>query len=380
MTAPTASSADALTRDTARDAGTDRLHHSYITPPSAPSSPPGLIVKPDSTSVFSLYNRKVIRVDAPDNIHIECPLCAGLTGKPTFAVDGLESQVAVCRQCGFGYLHPLPSSAEIATFYPPAYYGSTGRKFNSLVEFAVRLVAARHVRFLARQVPRGGRILDVGCGRGVLLKELADRGFEAHGFEVNPSAAEGVDPRIEIRIGDDLCDANYPDGYFDQVIIWHVLEHVSDPRATIEEMRRILKPGGELVVAVPNFSSLQARWSGPAWFHLDLPRHLYHFPAAGLAKLLEECCFRVESAHHFSLRQNPFGWVQSALNKLKRVPRNALYELLHKRYGDQPRFGWSTCCALFAAFVAGMPVALLLEIVAALFRTGATVHVVARAE
>lgn len=376
MTAPITSSADTLTRDSTSDADTDRLHHAHVIPES--SSPPGLVVKPDSTSAFSLYNRQVTRVAAPENIHIECPLCAGLTGKPTFAVDGLESQVAVCRQCGFGYLHPLPSPAEIATFYPPAYYGSTGRKFNSLVEFAVRLVAARHVRFLARRVPRGGRILDVGCGRGVLLKELANRGFEAHGFEVSPSAAEGVDSRIKIRIGDDLHDANYPSGHFDQVIIWHVLEHVSDPRGTIEEIHRILKPGGETVVAVPNFSSLQARWSGPAWFHLDLPRHLYHFSAAGLAKLLETSGFLVESAHYFSLRQNPFGWVQSALNKLARVPRNALYELLHKRNGDQQRLSWLTRLALYAAFVVGMPIALLLEIVAALFRTGATVHVVAR--
>lgn len=327
---------------------------------------------------FTLYNRRVTRISDSSVHDIECPLCAELKGEPRFAIESLASQVVVCGACGFGFLHPLPSPAEIAGFYPPAYYGSTGRKFTGVVEFAIRLVASRHVKFLASRVPRGGRILDVGCGRGVLLRQLADRGFEAHGFEVSESAAVGVDSRIQLRIADDLCEAEYPDGHFDQVIIWHVLEHVCDPRATIDEIRRILKPGGEVVVAVPNFSSLQARWSGPAWFHLDLPRHLYHFPAAALARLLEESGFRITSSHHFSLRQNPFGWVQSALNKLTWLPRNALYELLHQRNGNRPRMSWLTRATLLAAFALGMPFALLVEVVAAMFRSGATVHFVAR--
>lgn len=380
MTRLPAPAADVTTSDTLGADDTRVVPAESLNLPTEASAPSARAVPSVPVSEFSLYNRRVTRIAAPDVINIECPLCAALAGKPTFAVEGIGPQVVVCRQCGFGYMHPLPPAAEIATYYPPAYYGSTGRKFNSLVEFAVRLVAARHVRFLARRVPRGGRILDVGCGRGVLLKELARRDFEAHGFEVSPSAAEGVDSRIAIRIGDDLSEASYPSANFDQVIIWHVLEHVSDPRGTIEEIHRILKPGGEIVVAVPNFSSLQARWSGPAWFHLDLPRHLYHFPATGLKKLLSECGFRVESQHHFSLRQNPFGWLQSALNKLTRLPRNSLYELLHKRNGDRPAFRIGTRAFLYAAFVLGMPIALVIEIVAALCRTGATVHVVARTE
>ena len=62
-----------------------------------------------------------------------------------------------------------------------------------------------------------------------------------------------------------------------------------------------------LIVAVPNFSSWQARWAGAAWFHLDLPRHLFHFPLPALRRLLEECGLACRSEHHFSLRQNPFG-------------------------------------------------------------------------
>ncbi len=373
-------SAESITREVAGDAETEALSQSESAQPAASTVVAPSVDKREPVPAFTLYNRAVTRITSSETGGIECPMCANLSGVPTFAIEGLDSRVAVCKQCAFGYLHPLPSPEEIATFYPPEYYGSTGRKFTGLVEFAVRRVAGRHVKFLARRVPQGGRILDVGCGRGVLLKELADRGFKSYGFEVNPSAAVGVDPRIEMRIGDDLRDVEYPSGFFDQVIIWHVLEHVSDPRATIEEIHRILKPGGEIVVAVPNFSSLQSRWSGPAWFHLDLPRHLHHFPADGLAKLLAESGFRVESAHHFSLRQNPYGWVQSALNKLSWLPRNGLYELLHKRNGEKPAFSMLTRLALYSAFLLGMPLALAIEIVAAMFRTGATIHLVAKSE
>ena len=155
-------------------------------------------------------------------------------------------------------------------------------------------------------------MLDVGCGRGVLLSALAERGFESHGFEVSPAAAAGVDPRAIMGFGKNLEEAAYPRSYFDQVIIWHVLEHLPDPRRTLDEIPPCLKPGGRLVVAVPNYSSLQARCFGAGWFHLDPPRHLYHFPVEGLRRLLESTGFQVDREHHFSLRQNPFGWVQSA--------------------------------------------------------------------
>jgi hypothetical protein len=100
-----------------------------------------------------------------------------------------------------------------------------------------------------------------------------------------------------------------------------------------------------------------------------------------LKSQLRDCGFRVESTHHFSLRQNPFGWVQSALNKFRGLPRNGLYELLHaKRAGQSVPIGWVARWGLLAAFAVGMPVGLALEMLATLFRTGATVHVVARAE
>jgi SAM-dependent methyltransferase len=197
-----------------------------------------------------------------------------------------------------------------------------------------------------------------------------------HGFEISAAAAAGADKRATIRIGSELADARYPDALFDEVIIWHVLEHLSDPRGTLIEIRRILKPGGRLIVAVPNYSSLQSRWSGPAWFHLDLPRHLYHFPLAGLRRLLMDTGFSPTSEHHFSLRQNPFGWVQSALNKNKRLPRNGLYTLLKSRPDAAPRYAIWPRIIFRLAYWFGMPMACAMSVFDSVVRSGASICIV----
>lgn len=309
---------------------------------------------------------------------LACPICGECEAPPTFAVEGIPQPIVVCRGCGLGRYQPMLEPEQIAAAYPSSYYGYDDTKFVGFVELLVRLVGRRHIDFLSRGLPSRARVLDVGCGRGVLLGPLADRGYEVHGVELDQDAIRGADPRAQIRIAPQLAEAGYEDDFFDEVVIWHVLEHVLDPVHTIEECRRVLRPGGRLIVAVPNFSSVQARWSGPAWFHLDAPRHLYHFPLAALQRLLSEHGFRLQSEHHFSLRQNPFGWIQSALNRFTGLPMNGLYELMHESGSDElPRFDLPTRVLLWSMLALFAPLALAVSIVAAMMRSGATVHVVA---
>ena len=241
-------------------------------------------------------------------------------------------------------------------------------------------MATRRANFLARQLPSGGRVLEIGCGRGILLETLVNRGFEVHGVELHEQAFQGIDPRVKQHVSETLSDLHFPAGHFDEVIIWHVLEHLPDPRGTVREIRRILKPGGVMVVAVPNFASWQSRWSKNAWFHLDLPRHLFHFPVESLKRLITREGLHCTGTHHFSLRQNPFGWLQSALNRWSWLPRNGLYVLLQRRpAGEPPPFCFRTRCLLWLVWWAGIPEALAVSIVEAVFCRGATVHIVARA-
>lgn len=329
----------------------------------------------------ALYERAVFAIDPAGAAPVAadpCPVCDTTLATPRFAIEGLDTRVVVCDDCGSGRLHPMPDDAALRDFYPPHYYGDLGTKFRAPIEWLVRWVGDRHAAFLASGMPLGGRVLDVGCGRGVILGALADRGLEAHGFEISEAATRGVDPRAKISVAPRLENAGYPDAYFDGVIIWHVLEHVRDPRRTLETIRRILRPGGRLIVAVPNFGSPQARWSGPAWFHLDLPRHLHHFPLTALRRLLGRTGFGISSEHHFSLRQNPYGWLQSWQNQRADLPRNGLYTLLYRRSaGEAPPFDATTRRRLLTGFALTAAPALAATFAETALRKGGTVHVVA---
>ena len=333
---------------------------------------------PGPAAPRSLYDREVTSISGDEMDGGRCGVCGEHRVVPRFRVQGIASPIVVCRSCGLGRFHPMLAADEIRGLYPEEYYGEPGTKFRPVIERLVRAVAARHIGFLSRGLPAGAAILDVGCGRGVLFGPLADRGFEVHGVEMNEDAIRGCDPRAHVRIARRLSQAGFEPERFDEVVIWHVLEHMPDPFDTIAECARILKRGGRLIVAVPNFSSAQARWSGPHWFHLDPPRHLYHFPYPALRRLIEDAGFEIRSSHHFSLRQNPFGWIQSGLNRFTRQPTGGLYTLLHQHgTGREVRFPVATRIGMWCGLVLGAPIAIASSVLAAWLRTGATVHVVA---
>ncbi len=327
---------------------------------------------------MGLYQLGVRSVQGPIEPVPRCLVCAAETARPHFEIENLTARVLVCTQCGLGRLHPMLDAHEISALYPDEYYGEPGTKFQPLVENLVRFIGERHITFLTRGLAPRSRILDVGCGRGVILGALANRGFEVHGLEISAEAARGADPRAEIRIATRLAEADYAAESFDEIIIWHVLEHLLDPRDTLEAAHRILKPGGRLIVAVPNFSSLQSRWTGGAWFHLDLPRHVHHFPLEALRAILADTGYSVGAAYHFSLRQNPFGWIQSVLNRFASLPRNGLYTMLHRRSVDEPPpFDATTRAWLWFWLIVGTPFALAATIGETAIRSGGSVHVVA---
>lgn len=309
-----------------------------------------------------------------------CLVCGSTTAQRRFAIEGVSEQLVECESCGLGSLFPMPDGAKIKSFYPADYYGTPSAKFEPLVEFGVRAGARARVRSLLSGIHPESHVLDVGCGRGVMLRAVLDLGYTAHGVEISEEAAAGVDPRACIRIASNLAEASYETNSMDVVILWHVLEHLPHPGRTLAEIRRILRPGGRLVLAVPNFASWQSRWAGADWFHLDLPRHLYHFSPETLSILLHRHGFPQQSYRHFAALQNPFGWLQSWFNQVSDSPRNCLYSLLHRGgdHEDARRLGVVKRMLYKAAFVAGLPIATAVSLVEAACGRGGTV--VVRAE
>jgi 2-polyprenyl-3-methyl-5-hydroxy-6-metoxy-1,4-benzoquinol methylase len=275
-------------------------------------------------------------------------------------ITGHSFNVAHCDRCGFEVTTPQPTADQMRGYYPNGYYGAVqDRRFPQIVETlqnALYTLRVREVEAVANSGP--GRVLDVGCGRGVLLQEFRRRGWEVQGTELSESAASYARQtlKIPVEIGD-LETISFPPNYFDAITLWHVLEHVADPRALLAEIRRILKPDGVLLVAVPNFGSLEARVSKDKWFHLDVPRHVTHFSAATLERALNESGFDIRHTSGFAPEYDFFSFIQSALN-LCGLRHNLLYDIVRGKHAKvlsgEPAPWWQIAASLLLGIVLGI--------------------------
>lgn len=273
-----------------------------------------------------------------------CPYCGGdlfdvLYTAPDFDSGEKSFQLLQCRQCGLVRTQPVLTDQELKQYYSLPYYGSGKAKFSGPAEKVTRFFNYLRARTILSHLrgdiePRAGtppRILDMGCGRGNLLMSLKRLGCECHGVERNEFPADDLPRGIEFHTGK-LSDIAFDEGSFDAIIIWHVLEHIDDPVSLISEASRILRHDGLLAIAVPNFGSIQAKFFKKDWFHLDLPRHIYHFTPGTLTAVLERSGFAIARMTTFSVEQNVFGFIQSVLNRMApSCAPNRFYALLKKR-------------------------------------------------
>ncbi len=281
-----------------------------------------------------------------------------------------------CPACGAaelpgarGLLRRCPACGSAVTAAPPAPGArDAGRLRPRGSRLAAPLLALFDRERLSLLPPPPARLLDVGAGRGRFVAAARRAGYEATGIEPSPRGVEAA----RSVYGVELQQAGVEDarvGSVDVVTAWHVLEHLDDPGAALDAIAPSLKPGGALVVGVPNLASLQARLAGRRWFHLDLDRHRVHFTPAGLDALLRRHGFEPVRTKHVLVEHNPGGlW-------LSLVPTRT------PAYAFQFLRGTARLDVLDTAMtIAALPLlslAGLVELAAGLLRRGGTIAVVA---
>jgi SAM-dependent methyltransferase len=284
-----------------------------------------------------------------------------------------EFRVVECARCGLLRLDPQPPPAELGQYYPSGYWFAPDSSAAARLEEAYRRFVLRdHVSFAARVIRESGArgpLLDAGCGGGLFLGMMRERGFRVLGLDYSAEAAAIAWRRQQAPSVCAMLDAApFAAGSLGAISMYHVLEHLYDPRAYLEAARDLLEPEGRLIVQVPNASCWQFRLLGGSWNGIDVPRHLFDYRARDLERLLETSGFRVLRRKFFSLRDNPAGLASSLAPGLDPMARR----IRHVRESGAARM------AKDLAYLALTAAALPFTLAEAAARSGSTVMLEAR--
>ena len=218
-----------------------------------------------------------------------CGLCGSRDSVPYLASSGIRQgcsniyRLVKCSKCGLVFLNPRPTKESMLNYY----LGNDAEKLPGKPRL--------HERFyfnLFRRIParRKGVLLDVGCGSGRYIYMLREKGWDVKGVDIAYTDYGKKELGLDIYEGN-LAAMKFPDESFDAVTFWWTLEHMYDPLSMLKEAYRITKKDGVVVVGVQNIDSLEAKMFGKYWFHLFLPKHLYHFSPVSLEAMLKKAGF-----------------------------------------------------------------------------------------
>ncbi|MEZ4896244.1 MAG: class I SAM-dependent methyltransferase [Saprospiraceae bacterium] len=243
------------------------------------------------------FARSDMNIESPTatSVHLtQCPVCGqhvleSFLTVPDHAQSGESFQLSRCPDCQLVFTQDMPDANHIGPYYDfPEYVSHSDTQqglFFTLYHWIRSYMVRRKAKLVRRWKKKPGKLLDYGCGTGFFLHHMVRLGWQGTGLEINEKARSLARNKWQLNVYDPKSLGDYREE-FDVITLWHVLEHVHTLTATTKQLVRALKPGGLLIIAVPNYTSFDARYYGPDWAAYDVPRHLWHFAPASILRLV----------------------------------------------------------------------------------------------
>lgn len=231
-----------------------------------------------------------------------CPNCNNLKTeyffetKNTHGSKELSKEKFVILKCSLcGSIFPridLENQTLLKSFYPHNYYKKNNFP-TSFINQIYKIIYLSWLRFLVNRFLRGEKILDFGCGQGEFLASFPKR-IQKYGIELNDDTILYIRKNFpEISISQDLTSLESNKHKFDVITLWHVLEHIKNPKYIVLKLTKLLKKGGHLIISTPNTDSFGMQITKSNWFHIDTPRHLIIFNTQNLTEIIRKAKLKI---------------------------------------------------------------------------------------
>jgi SAM-dependent methyltransferase len=232
-------------------------------------------------------------------IHLaSCPLCRSESQiREIFtAFDHTASHqhfpIWHCRNCSVRFTQDIPGPESMGPYYQSDQYISHTDTRSGMINRLYHMVRKRTLRTKLGWVVQAygrkkGKILDMGCGTGAFLQTMKNKGWDVTGLEPDAGARQKALDQYGLSLLESSQFGSLGEKSFGVITLWHVLEHIHGLHATMDDLIRLLHPQGVLIIAVPNYTSLDAAHYGSHWAAYDVPRHLYHFSPASMQYLVD---------------------------------------------------------------------------------------------
>ena len=199
-----------------------------------------------------------------------------------------DFEIYRCPHCELLFTWPRPEESELGKYYKSDEYLSHNESKKGIMPFIynrVKRVNISNKYKIATQGTSGKRMLDFGCGVGDFILYAKQNGFDVCATDVTPTAREAASKKLGMNLPSPEEVLSMPDGSFDIITMWHVLEQISHLKSQIFHLNRLLVNGGRLVLALPDYLSYDAQHYQDKWAAYDVPRHLNHFDSKSLQNI-----------------------------------------------------------------------------------------------